>query len=104
MKNSWMYSLVLVICVGAMIAASEPALAQAAGTGAFQPIETIAQQISSFLRGGFATSAALICLAAMGYRAWAGHIPWSWVLGFALGCAFIFGGPQIVQVFSSIGG
>ena len=75
-----------------------PALAQ---TASFQPINTAATNILTFMTGAFATTVATVAIAAAGYLALVGRIPWSWCFSIVLGCAFIFGGAQIISSLHS---
>ena len=81
------------------------ALAQTAGgSGAFQPVQTIAQQLLTFLTGTFATTAATIAVAVVGFFALTGRMPWGWAFSVVLGIALIFGAAQIVQTLAQAGG
>jgi type IV secretion system protein VirB2 len=77
------------------------AMAQTAGSGAFQPVQTIAQQLMSFLTGSFATTAATIAVVSVGFMALTGRIPFMWAFSVIIGIALIFGGAQIVQTLQS---
>ena len=45
----------------------------------------------------FATTAATVAVAAVGYLALTSRIPWSWAFSVIVGVALIFGAAQIVQ-------
>jgi type IV secretion system protein VirB2 len=53
------------------------------------------------MTGTFATTAATIACAAVGYLALTSRIPWSWCFSIIVGIAFIFGGSQLVSSMSS---
>ena len=73
-------------------------------SGAFQPVQTIAQQLLTFLTGTFATTAATIAVAVVGFFALTGRMPWGWAFSVVLGIALIFGAAQIVQTLAQAGG
>lgn len=75
-------------------------LAYAAGD-IFQPINSVFTTLLNFMTGTFATTAATIACAAVGYMALTSRIPWSWCFSIIVGIAFIFGGAQLVQSMSS---
>ena len=75
-------------------------LAYAAGD-IFQPINSVFTTLLNFMTGTFATTAATIACAAVGYMALTSRIPWSWCFSIIVGIAFIFGGSQLVQSMSS---
>lgn len=80
--------------------ASQTGLAYAAGD-VFQPINNVFETLLNFMTGTFATTAATIACAAVGYMALTSRIPWSWCFSIIVGIAFIFGGAQLVQSMSS---
>ncbi|MFW8642756.1 TrbC/VirB2 family protein [Rhizobium beringeri] len=63
----------------------------------FQPINSVFTTLLNFMTGTFATTAATIACAAVGYMALTSRIPWSWCFSIIVGIAFIFGGSQLVQ-------
>lgn len=67
----------------------------------FQPIESVFDLGLQFLTGSFATTAATIACAAVGYLALTSRIPWSWCFSIMVGVAFIFGGAQLVETMQS---
>jgi type IV secretory pathway VirB2 component (pilin) len=75
-------------------------MAYAAGD-IFQPINSVFTTLLNFMTGTFATTAATIACAAVGYMALTSRIPWSWCFSIIVGIAFIFGGSQLVQSMSS---
>ncbi len=75
-------------------------LAFAAGD-VFQPINSVFTTLINFMTGSFATTAATIACAAVGYLALTSRIPWSWCFSIIVGIAFIFGGSQLVSSMSS---
>ena len=92
-------ALFLGLLVGsALIAGSDPALAQ---TATFQPLNTALTSVLSFMTGTFATTAATVAVAAVGYLALTSRIPWSWAFSVIVGVALIFGAAQIVQSLTS---
>ncbi|KAA0689442.1 type VI secretion protein [Neorhizobium sp. P12A] len=79
---------------------SQTGLAFAAGD-VFQPIQSVFTTLLNFMTGTFATTAATIACAAVGYLALTSRIPWSWCFSIIVGIAFIFGGSQLVTTMSS---
>jgi type IV secretory pathway VirB2 component (pilin) len=90
--------LVLVTFAAAVIGNGD--MAFAAGD-IFQPINSVFTTLLNFMTGTFATTAATIACAAVGYMALTSRIPWSWCFSIIVGIAFIFGGAQLVQSMSS---
>lgn len=86
--------------VAAAVAIGNVDLAYAAGD-IFQPINSVFTTLLNFMTGTFATTAATIACAAVGYMALTSRIPWSWCFSIIVGIAFIFGGAQLVQSMSS---
>lgn len=84
----------------AAILFSQTDLAFAAGD-VFQPINSVFTTLLNFMTGTFATTAATIACAAVGYLALTSRIPWSWCFSIIVGIAFIFGGSQLVTTMSS---
>lgn len=84
----------------AAVVASQAGVAYAAGD-VFQPINNVFETLLDFMTGTFATTAATIACAAVGYMALTSRIPWSWCFSIIVGIAFIFGGAQLVQSMSS---
>ncbi|QGM99827.1 TrbC/VirB2 family protein [Methylocystis parvus] len=78
----------------ALIAGPDSALAQ---TATFQPLNTALTSVLQFMTGTFATTAATVAVAAVGYLALTSRIPWSWAFSVIVGVALIFGAAQIVQ-------
>lgn len=88
---------------GLLIAAAvacQCGLAHAAGD-VFQPINNVFTTLLQFMTGTFATTAATIACAAVGYMALTSRIPWAWCFSIIVGIAFIFGGAQLVQSMSA---
>ena len=84
-----------------VVVSAEPAYA----TGAtFQPLNTALNSVLQFMTGTFATTAATVAVAAVGYLALTSRIPWSWAFSVIVGVALIFGSAQIVQSLSSSSG
>ena len=88
-------ALFLSLLVGvALVVGTDSALAQ---TATFQPLNTALTSVLSFMTGTFATTAATVAVAAVGYLALTSRIPWSWAFSVIVGVALIFGAAQIVQ-------
>ena len=88
-------ALFLSLLVGlALVAGTDSALAT---TATFQPLNTALTSVLSFMTGTFATTAATVAVAAVGYLALTSRIPWSWAFSVIVGVALIFGAAQIVQ-------
>ncbi|SEF01377.1 type IV secretion system protein VirB2 [Rhizobiales bacterium GAS191] len=101
-RGMWTAGLVLSLAVVAVSLGAGEAFAQTTGgTGAFQPVSTAAQSVLTFMTGTFATTAATIAVAAMGFFALTGRIPWNWAFSVIIGIALIFGAAQVVQSLSS---
>jgi type IV secretion system protein VirB2 len=77
-----------------LITGPDSALAQ---TATFQPLNTALTSVLQFMTGTFATTAATVAVAAVGYLALTSRIPWSWAFSVIVGVALIFGAAQIVQ-------
>jgi type IV secretion system protein VirB2 len=92
-------SLVLASIAGAVVIGNAD-MAYAAGD-IFQPINSVFTTLLNFMTGTFATTAATIACAAVGYMALTSRIPWSWCFSIIVGIAFIFGGAQLVSSMSS---
>jgi type IV secretory pathway VirB2 component (pilin) len=90
--------LILITVAAAVIGNGD--MAFAAGD-IFQPINSVFTTLLNFMTGTFATTAATIACAAVGYMALTSRIPWSWCFSIIVGIAFIFGGAQLVQSMSS---
>lgn len=84
----------------AVIIVGQSDLAFAAGD-VFQPIQSVFTTLLNFMTGTFATTAATIACAAVGYLALTSRIPWSWCFSIIVGIAFIFGGSQLVSSMQS---
>ena len=88
-------ALALAVLVGlSLVGGTDSALAQ---TATFQPLNTALTSVLSFMTGTFATTAATVAVAAVGYLALTSRIPWSWAFSVIVGVALIFGAAQIVQ-------
>jgi type IV secretion system protein VirB2 len=68
-----------------------------ASTATFQPLNTAMSSVLAFMTGTFATTAATVAVAAVGFLALTSRIPWSWAFSVVIGIALIFGSAQIVQ-------
>ncbi|SDR63430.1 type IV secretion system protein VirB2 [Rhizobiales bacterium GAS113] len=84
-----------------VLSVSDPVFAQAAGSTVFQPINNVMTQVMNFMTGTFATTAATIAVAALGYLMLTGNPHWRWAFAIVVGIAFIFGAATIVQVLQS---
>ncbi|SDR63316.1 type IV secretion system protein VirB2 [Rhizobiales bacterium GAS113] len=92
----------MALAIGVVVlSASDPVFAQAAGGNVFQPINNVMTQVLAFMTGTFATTAATISVAALGYLMLTGNPHWRWAFGIVVGIAFIFGAATIVQVLQS---
>jgi type IV secretion system protein VirB2 len=67
----------------------------------FQPLNTAMTDILSFMTGTFATTAATVAVAAVGYLALTSRIPWMWAFSVVVGVALIFGAAQVVSSLTS---
>ena len=106
MKKTTELRLKKTICFLAMAAlalSSNPDIALAAGD-VFQPINNVFESVLDFMTGTFATTAATIAVAAVGYLALTSRIPWNWCFSIIVGIAFIFGGAQLVSQISGATG
>jgi type IV secretion system protein VirB2 len=81
-----------------LVLGTDSAMAQ---TATFQPLNTALTSVLSFMTGTFATTAATVAVAAVGYLALTSRIPWSWAFSVIVGVALIFGAAQIVQSLTS---
>jgi len=67
----------------------------------FQPLNTAMTDVLSFMTGTFATTAATVAVAAVGYLALTSRIPWMWAFSVVIGVALIFGAAQVVSSLTS---
>jgi type IV secretion system protein VirB2 len=72
-----------------------------ATTATFQPLNTAMSSVLSFMTGTFATTAATVAVAAVGYLALTSRIPWLWAFSVVVGVALIFGAAQVVSSLTS---
>ena len=72
-----------------------------ASTASFQPINTAMTAVLTFMTGAFATTAATVAVAAVGYLALTSRIPWLWAFSVVIGVALIFGAAQVVSSLTS---
>nr|WP_181377329.1 TrbC/VirB2 family protein [Ochrobactrum sp. LM19]AJW29998.1 type IV secretion protein VirB2 [Ochrobactrum sp. LM19] len=94
-------ALLSLLALAAILPAS-PVLAQA--SQAFQPVETMGNTVLELLTGTAAKTVATIGLAVVGILGFlTGRVNWGWLGAIALGCAFTFGGKQIINALSSMG-
>jgi type IV secretion system protein VirB2 len=100
MKRSEAIFLGLVIGL-ALVAGTDSALAT---TATFQPLNNALKSVLDFMTGTFATTAATVAVAAVGYLALTSRIPWSWAFSVVIGVALIFGASQVVSSLTSTGG
>jgi type IV secretion system protein VirB2 len=87
----------LVLAALATAASINPALADTT----FQPLNTAMTDVLSFMTGTFATTAATVAVAAVGYLALTSRIPWMWAFSVVIGVALIFGAAQVVSSLTS---
>jgi type IV secretion system protein VirB2 len=83
-----------VLIASALVGGTDSALAT---TATFQPLNNAMTSVLQFMTGTFATTAATVAVAAVGYLALTSRIPWSWAFSVIVGVALIFGAAQIVQ-------
>ena len=94
-KDAWVIAALVIVAV---LTSSDAAWA----TGAtFQPLNTALTGVLTFMTGTFATTAATVAVAAVGFLALTSRIPWSWCFSVVIGVALIFGAAQIVQSLTS---
>ena len=74
---------------------------QAFADTTFQPLNTAMTDVLSFMTGTFATTAATVAVAAVGYLALTSRIPWMWAFSVVIGVALIFGAAQVVSSLTS---
>ena len=72
-----------------------------ASTASFQPLNTAMTGVMTFMTGTFATTAATVAVAAVGYLALTSRIPWMWAFSVVIGVALIFGAAQVVSSLTS---
>jgi type IV secretion system protein VirB2 len=72
-----------------------------ANAATFQPLNTAMTSVLQFMTGTFATTAATVAVAAVGFLALTSRIPWSWAFAVIVGVALIFGASQIVTSLTS---
>ena len=72
-----------------------------ATSSTFQPLNTAMTSVLQFMTGTFATTAATVAVAAVGFLALTSRIPWSWAFAVVIGVALIFGASQIVTSLTS---
>jgi type IV secretion system protein VirB2 len=72
-----------------------------ASASSFQPLNTAMSAVLTFMTGTFATTAATVAVAAVGFLALTSRIPWSWAFSVVIGVALIFGAAQIVSSLTS---
>lgn len=86
----------------AMVVSTDAALAS---SSTFQPLNTALKSVLDFMTGTFATTAATVAVAAVGYLALTSRIPWGWAFSVVIGVALIFGAAQVVSSLTSgVGG
>ena len=86
--------------LAALALTSSTALAFATAS-TFQPLNTAMTSVLQFMTGTFATTAATVAVAAVGFLALTSRIPWSWAFAVVIGVALIFGASQIVSSLTS---
>lgn len=96
---SWLYPAVLLALVVTTLHPPGPAWAQD-----LTPALTIAEGIRDFLVGDFARAIAAIGLAACGFLAFAGRMPWSVAIAVIAGIVLIFGAVTIVDDLADVAG
>ncbi len=78
-----------------------PALAWAQ---VLEPAEDVAEMVVNFMTGPFATSIAVIGMAACGFMAMMGRLPWGAALAVIGGIILIFGAANIVEEIQDAAG
>jgi type IV secretion system protein VirB2 len=94
-KDAWVIAALVIVAV---LTSSDAAWAIGA---TFQPLNTALTSVLTFMTGTFATTAATVAVAAVGFLALTSRIPWSWCFSVVIGVALIFGAAQIVQSLTS---
>lgn len=92
------YATLAVLGAIALASSTDFAFANAA---TFQPLNTAMSSVLQFMTGTFATTAATVAVAAVGFLALTSRIPWSWAFAVVIGVALIFGSSQIVTSLTS---
>jgi type IV secretion system protein VirB2 len=92
---------ILLIAALAMIGLAVSSDLAWATAATFQPLNTAMTAVLQFMTGTFATTAATVAVAAVGFLALTSRIPWSWCFSVVIGVALIFGAAQIVQSLTS---
>ncbi|WP_296706038.1 TrbC/VirB2 family protein [Rhodoblastus sp.] len=92
------FAMLGVLVALALASSTELAFATAS---TFQPLNTAMTSVLQFMTGTFATTAATVAVAAVGFLALTSRIPWSWAFAVVIGVALIFGASQIVQSLTS---
>ena len=87
-----------ILAAVALTSSTELAFATSA---TFQPLNTAMTSVLQFMTGTFATTAATVAVAAVGFLALTSRIPWSWAFAVVIGVALIFGASQIVSSLTS---
>ena len=90
-----------VLAVAAIAVAISSDAAWATSSAQFQPLNTALTGVLTFMTGTFATTAATVAVAAVGYLAMTSRIPWSWCFSVVIGIALIFGAATIVTSLTS---
>lgn len=86
-----------------LMLASEPALAQTAGS-LLTPVDNILSQLVQALQGTIARSLAIIAVCFFGYRALFGHMSWYLAGTIIGGIVLIFGAATIVDAVKGAAG
>ena len=89
---TWLPPAVVLALVVTALAPPSPAIAQD-----LTPALTIAEGIRDFLTGDFARAVAAIGLAACGFMAFAGRMPWSVAIAVIVGIVLVFGAATMVD-------
>ena len=92
------FALLGILAALALTSSTELAFATAS---TFQPLNTAMTSVLQFMTGTFATTAATVAVAAVGFLALTSRIPWSWAFAVVIGVALIFGASQIVSSLTS---
>lgn len=97
--SAWLISAAVLALVCTALHPPNPAWAQD-----LTPALTIAEGIRDFLVGDFARAIAAIGLAACGFLAFAGRMPWSVAIAVIAGIVLVFGAVTMVEEIADIAG
>jgi type IV secretion system protein VirB2 len=90
-----------VLAIAAIAVVISGDAAWATSSAQFQPLNNALTGVLTFMTGTFATTAATVAVAAVGYLAMTSRIPWPWCFSVVIGIALIFGAASIVTSLTS---